>query len=443
MTRRYPAYKITGIDWLPEVPSHWDTQRLKNLFDLQKRPVNDDDGIVTAFRDGTVTLRANRREDGFTNAILEIGYQGVRKGDLIIHAMDGFAGAIGVSDSDGKSTPVYSVCKPKDAASSRFYGRLLRHMALTGFVSALSKGVRERSTEFRWADASVLPLPVPPLPEQTAIAAFLDRETAKIDALVEEQKRLIELLKEKRQAVITQAVTKGLNPNVPMKPSGVEWLGDVPAHWKSGRAARFIGVTSGFAFPSIGFSNDDSCVKLLRGINVGVGELRWDEVVFWERSEHDGLDSFELRESALIIGMDRPFIEAGLRVARVNKSDLPCLLLQRVAEIKTNDQLNLDFFQLLLESEGFYHFVAPEMTGVSVPHISPSQICDFPISVPPLEEQNQIVAKLKAEKVSTEALIAYSQKAIGLLVERRSALISAAVTGKIDVRGFTAEQEAA
>ena len=108
--QKYPAFKDSGEIWLETIPSHWDMRKAKWLFKREERPVRPEDDIVTCFRDGQVTLRSNRRTDGFTNALKEHGYQGIRKGDLVIHAMDAFAGAIGVSDSDGKSTPVYSVC---------------------------------------------------------------------------------------------------------------------------------------------------------------------------------------------------------------------------------------------------------------------------------------------------------------------------------------------
>lgn len=229
---RYPKYKDSGVEWLGEVPAHWDFKKTKFLFDIQSRPPTENEEIVTAFRDGIVTLRANRRVDGFTNSDKEIGYQGVRVNDLVIHAMDAFAGAIGVSDSDGKSTPVYSVCKAHhESVVPLYYARLLRTMALSGFISSLAKGIRERSTEFRWKEAGNLMLPVPSAVEQKDITTFLDRETAKIDDLIYDQKKLIELLQEKRQALISHAVTKGLNPDAPMRDSGVEWLGEVPEHW--------------------------------------------------------------------------------------------------------------------------------------------------------------------------------------------------------------------
>lgn len=204
---RRVAMKDSGVEWLGKVPAHWSIQRAKYLFTLAQRPPRPEDGIVTAFRDGEVTLRSNRRTDGFTNAIKEAGYQGVRKGDLVIHAMDAFAGAIGVSDSDGKCTPVYSCCVPKQGATSDYYARCVRTMATTGYIESLAKGIRERSTDFRWATFAEQVLPKPPEDEQLAIGHFLDRATTRIDALVAKTERSIELLREHRTALITAAVT--------------------------------------------------------------------------------------------------------------------------------------------------------------------------------------------------------------------------------------------
>ncbi|MDA0723616.1 MAG: restriction endonuclease subunit S, partial [Verrucomicrobia bacterium] len=215
------------------MPKAWCLRKAKYLFKRVQRPPLVSDGIVTAFRDGEVTLRFKRRVEGFTNAVKEIGYQGVRQGDLLVHAMDGFAGAIGISDSDGKCSPVCSVCIAHDESEiyMRYYGYLVRQLAVTDYITSLAKGIRERSTEFRYNEFSSLPLALPTLPEQKQIARFLDHETGKIDALIEKQQALIALLKEKRQAVISHAVTKGLNPDARMKDSGVEWLGLVPEHW--------------------------------------------------------------------------------------------------------------------------------------------------------------------------------------------------------------------
>ena len=144
----YPAYKPSGVPWLDDMPEHWDVRRAGWLFRKMDRAVRDGDEVITCFRDGTVTLRKNRRTEGFiTESLKEIGYQGVRRGDLVIHQMDAFAGAVGVSDSDGKGTPVYSVCHPNQDADPFYYAHIVREMARSQWILALAKGIRERSTD--------------------------------------------------------------------------------------------------------------------------------------------------------------------------------------------------------------------------------------------------------------------------------------------------------
>ena len=230
----YESYKDTSISWIQNIPTTWKIERAKWLFRKMERPIRPEDDVVTAFRDGEVTLRKNRREEGFTNAIQEHGYQGIRSGDLVISAMDAFAGAIGVSDSDGKSTPVYSVCIPSGEfyINNYYYAYLIRYMAKSGFILSLSKGIRERSTDFRFNDFANLYLPIPSKEEQDKIVEFLDRKTAEIDQAIEQKQRLIKLLKEQKAILIDRVVTKGLNPNVSMRDSGIEWIGEIPAHWR-------------------------------------------------------------------------------------------------------------------------------------------------------------------------------------------------------------------
>ena len=409
---RYSAYKDSGVPWLGSIPSHWEVHRLKSLFNLMKRDPREEDGIVTAFRDGEVTLRANRRVDGFTNAVQEIGYQGIRHGDLVIHAMDAFAGAIGVSDSDGKSTPVYSVCTPKRPwVDSWYYGLTLRHMALSGFVNSLAKGIRERSTEFRWADASVVILPMPPIEEQVAIKEFIAYETAKIDALVAEQERLIELLKEKREAVISHAVTKGLDPSVPMKDSGVAWLGEVPAHWEVVRL-RFL--------CDIGTGNFDTADAVEGG-----------EFPFFIRSESvERLNQFTHDCEAVLTSGD------GAGVGKIFHHHVGKFAAhQRVYVFQNFRRVSGVFFHLYLASN-FYKVALEGGAKSTVDSLRRPLIANFCTTVPPPEEQTQIVAAAKQLGAYYEALISEAEMAVELLLERRSALISAAVTGQIDVRGW-------
>lgn len=212
----------SGIHWLGEIPAHWDVVRARFLFSESNLPVRADDQMVTCFRDGKVTLRSNRREDGFTNAVLELGYQGIRAGQLVLHSMDAFAGAIGVSDSDGKCSPEYVICDPMtEATDAYYYALLLREMALRNFIQASCPAVRERAPRIRFNDFKDFLLPVPPLNEQRAIAAKIADCIAPVNALFSEATSTIALLQERRSALISAAVTGQLEIDVAIKEAAV------------------------------------------------------------------------------------------------------------------------------------------------------------------------------------------------------------------------------
>lgn len=201
--------KSSEILWIEELPFHWGIKRAKSLLQEVIRDVREKDGTVTCFRDGQVTLRTNRRTTGFTESEKEIGYHGVRVGDLVIHQMDAFAGSIGISDSDGKCSPICIVCQPiqSDEIYLPYYCQLLRVMANRGFILSLAKGIRERTTDFRFKTLVSLNLPVPPFSEQIEIANFIDDKCGKIDAIVEKIETKIERLKELKRSLINEVVT--------------------------------------------------------------------------------------------------------------------------------------------------------------------------------------------------------------------------------------------
>lgn len=203
------SLKPSGIPWIASIPAHWHIKRGKSIFQEVYRDVRPEDGTVTCFRDGEVTLRTNRRTTGFTESEKEIGYHGVRVGDLVIHQMDAFAGSIGISDSDGKCSPICIVCQPlhNDEADLGYYCQLLRVMAHSGFIQSLAKGIRERTTDFRYKTLGTLHFPVPPYQEQQEIAAYLDEKCGKIDAIIEKIGTKVERLKELKRSLINEVVT--------------------------------------------------------------------------------------------------------------------------------------------------------------------------------------------------------------------------------------------
>lgn len=197
--------KDSGIPWVGQFPTHWTKKKGKYILRYMSKPVKQDDGVITCFRDGEVTLRSNRREDGFTMADKEIGYQGVDVGDLVVHGMDGFAGAIGISDSRGKASPVLNVLNTKQ--NKKYIMYYLRSMAYGEVFTALSTGIRVRSCDLRWNKLAELLYPLPPIDEQNNIVNYIDEQIARTNDIIADKKLQIETLDGYKKSLIYEYVT--------------------------------------------------------------------------------------------------------------------------------------------------------------------------------------------------------------------------------------------
>lgn len=197
--------KDSGIQWIGMVPANWSCIRGKYVLRYVQKSIREDDGVITCFRDGEVTLRSNRREDGFTMADKEIGYQGIDVGDLVVHGMDGFAGAIGISDSRGKASPVLNVLDTEQ--NKRYIMYYLRSMAYSDVFVALATGIRVRSCDLRWNKLGELIYPVPPLQEQEEIVAYIDAIIDKTNAIIADKKAQLETLDAYKKSLIYEYVT--------------------------------------------------------------------------------------------------------------------------------------------------------------------------------------------------------------------------------------------
>ena len=197
--------KDSGVDWIGSVPSQWNIMRGKYILEYMQKPVRKDDGVITCFRDGEVTLRNNRREDGFTMADKEIGYQGIDVGDLVVHGMDGFAGAIGISDSRGKGSPVLNVLNTQE--NKKYIMYYLRSMAYSDVFLAHATGIRIRSCDLRWNKLAELLYPVPPVKEQNEIVAYIDSVIQKANDVISDKKMQLETLTEYKKSLIYEYVT--------------------------------------------------------------------------------------------------------------------------------------------------------------------------------------------------------------------------------------------
>lgn len=197
--------KDSSVQWIGDMPAHWECNRGKYILKYIQKPVREDDGVITCFRDGEVTLRSNRREDGFTMSEKEIGYQGIDVGDLVVHGMDGFAGAIGISDSRGKASPVLNVLDTEQ--NKKYIMYYLRSMAYSDVFVALATGIRVRSCDLRWNKLAELPYPVPPIEEQNAIVEYIDEVLDKTNAVIADKKAQLDILENYKKSLIYEYVT--------------------------------------------------------------------------------------------------------------------------------------------------------------------------------------------------------------------------------------------
>lgn len=341
------------------------------------------------------------------------GYRKVKAGDFVMNYMLAWKGAYGVSDHDGIVSPAYAVYKidPK-YADQRFIHHRLRSEHMRSVFRARSKGIIESRLRL-YPDAFLsMELELPDLDTQKAIADFLDSETARIDQLIEKKHRLVALLRERSLSAIEKAVS---------------------ADASLSKLGHHVRILPGYAFASASFSTNDEDIRLLRGANVSPGRVRWDDVVYWPKDEIGGLDRFQLEVGDIVMGMDRPWISGGIRVAEITKRDVPALLLQRVCKIIPLKTLSKEFLKLLLSSKKFLGYFEPELTGVSVPHISGDQIAGFKFAYLPLAQQDERARACHKVLKSNNAIIERAEQSISGLQEYRSALITAAVTGQIDV----------
>ncbi len=417
----YSKYRDSGIPWIGKIPAHWNILRGKNILMLLERPVQEGDDIITCFRDGEVTLRKNRREEGFTVSMKEIGYQGVEPGDLVVHGMDGFAGAIGVSDSRGKATPVLNVMDSKE--NKRYLMYYLRAAAYKDVFMSLSTGIRVRSCDLRWNKLSVFPFLIPDISEQDSIVTYIDSQIKRGDDIISKAKASIEEYKAWKTSIIYEAVTKGLDPNVEMKDSGVEWIGKIPSQWKLVRMKNLISFMPKCDYS---FCKNDTLVTFtpMECIRTGTFENR-------SRPYGDIDGSYtQYAEGDIVLAKVTPCFENGnvcvmsglYSGVGFGSSELFVLRPQKV----------LDRFLLyFLQHNGFKDAACSTMTGTGgLKRVSSSFIQNCYVPYPDMDTQKEIADYLDRKCSAIQSLICEKESLIADLEAYKKSLIFEVVTGK-------------
>jgi type I restriction enzyme, S subunit len=450
MTGRYKAYvdfSTTGEVIIEDFPEHWSLTRIK-FNSLVKARVGWHGLKSDDFTDvGPYLVTGSDFKGKFiqwkdcyhcdVERYEQDPYIQLTNGDLLI-TKDGTIGKVAlVSELDGKATlnsGVFVVRPLRSDFTTQYYYWLLLSRAFTDFVDYYKTGstiahlYQETFVNFKY--------PLPPYEEQQKIANFLDHETAKIDTLITKQEKLIELLKEKRQAVISHAVTKGLNPDAPMKDSGVEWLGEVPEHWHVKKLKHFGVVIGGFAFKSTDFT--DSGYPVVKISNVSHLNLDWGDRSFLPNNYAVEHKDYIAPKGSLVFAMTRPVISGGIKVFLMEDDRSP-LINQRVGFMKIENQSSAFFILQSSQSNSFLAQFTNNMTITNQPNISGEGIGSISIPFPPQCELTEINKKLTKLEAIFKTLTVKSVEQIQLLKERKTALISAAVTGKIDVRDWQGE----
>lgn len=442
---RYPEVKVSGVEWLGEVPAHWEVTKLSYITSRIGSGKTPSGGATAYVSSGVPFIRSqNVHDQGLRLDDIvyideatdrEMAWSRVRPLDVLINITGASIGrSCQVPAGFGRANVNQHVCVirlDKAEETSGWVAWAMKAPSTKEQVKVSQTGAAREGLNFEQLASFYLCMPSPK--ERRTISAFLDHETARIDALVEEQQRLIELLKEKRQAVISHAVTKGLDPDVPMKDSGVEWLGEVPAHWEvaplkylatekvagpyGASLTKAMYTTSGYRV----YGQQQVIPNDFSSGDYYISQEKFEEMIRYQVFPGDVL--FSVMGTVGKVAVAPPEVEPGI----INP---------RLVRYRFCRKVNPDFIRLLVMSQHYQRSLQESAQGSTMEGLNMSILGDLPVLLPDPEEQGDIVAWLTKESSLLEELVSQAKHAMELFNERRSALISAAVTGKIDVRGW-------
>ncbi|AKZ61704.1 type I restriction-modification methylase S subunit [Herbaspirillum hiltneri N3] len=444
--KSYPEYKYSGVEWLGQVPEHWEVSPMKWAIARNDGGVWGDD---PSGESDTLVLRSTEQTVDGNWRIEEPAYRALsaadkefallKAGDLLVTKSSGSALHI------GKTTLVTPEIEEMQCCYSNFMQRirttddirpkLAWYLMNNGLVREQFDYLSNTTTGLANLNGTMIGsvhIAIPPDEEQKAILAALDRETARIDALVEKKTRFIELLCEKRQALITHAVTKGLDPNVKMKDSGVEWLGEVPEHWTVRRLKFIARVQTGVAKGKDVSGKETVEVQYLRVANVQDGYLDLDEIATIQIDKED-LERYLLQPGDVLMNEGGDFDKLGR--GHIWSGELsPCIHQNHVFAVRPHGVSSAWLNAFTSSTAAQFYFMGKSKQSTNLASISSSNLMELSVTVPPDEEQRRVLAQMKLGVEKLDKLIGRTERSVELLKERRSALITAAVTGQIDLR---------
>lgn len=424
---KYESYKDSGEDWIGEVPKHWDVLRTKNVFRLvaEPAPKNNDEELLSVYSDIGVKPRRELEERG-NKASTTDGYWIVKKGDVIVNKLLAWMGAIGVSDYDGVTSPAYDILRARKPIDSKFYHYLFRTQICIDKLKKHSKGIMEMRLRLYFDEFGNIKIPYPSIEEQNRIVDFLDRITSDIDQAIAKKQRLIELLNEQKAILINRAVTKGLNPNVPMRDSGIEWIGEIPEHWGVCSLSYIANLTAG------GTPDRSRPQYWNGGIPwIKTGEVNYNTII----SAEEHISAIGLRNSSAKIAPPDTILMAmygqGVTRGRVAILGIEAAFNQACLAISPSGKLQVKYLYYYLQSA--YRFTRDTGNETSQMNLSSGSIGKIKIVIPSNEEQTLISKFLDQKTIEIDEVLSKQLEIIKGLNLLKESFISEAVTGKIKV----------
>ncbi|MDK1361350.1 restriction endonuclease subunit S [Arthrobacter sp. zg-Y1219] len=428
IARPYPVYKDSGIEWAPRIPSDWEIARIKTRVSLVTEKAAEKTNPVALEHIESGSGRILQTDGTFDADGIKF-----RRGDVLFGKLRPYLAKSWLADNQGEAVGDFLVLRPH----SGVYARFLHYITLgPEFIQTVNGSTfGSKMPRASWNFIGNMPCPFPDLDTQQRVTVFLDRETSRLDMLIRKQKQLIELLAEKRQAIITQAVTKGLDFAAPTKPSGVSWIGDVPQHWDvvALKHVLQIPITDG---PHETPEFLDEGVPFVSAEAVSGGIINFSKIRGYISESDNEKYSRKYSPQRGDIYMVKSGATTG--VTALVETDKKFNIWSPLAAIRCGNSVLPEYLLSFLRSRVFFDSVALHWSFGTQQNIGMGVLGDLPVAIPPLEEQRQIVETLAYQFSEIDRLDDRCTRSVALLKERRSALISAAVTGKIDVRGEAA-----
>lgn len=425
MAKTYDTYKDSDIAWIGNIPSEWEIKKLGNFYTQRNEKVSDKD-----FSPLSVTMQgilpqletAAKTNDGDNRKLVKVG-------DFVINSRSDRRGSCGISPYDGSVSLINTVLCPKDKMNAKFYNWLFHTTMFADEYYKWGHGIVDDLWTTRWSEMKNISVVEPPLSEQQAIALYLDEKCGEIDSLISLQEEMISELQAYKQSVITEAVTKGLNPNAPMKDSEVEWIGMIPEEWSIDFLSKIIWLRARLGWK--GLKAEEYVEKgfpFLSAFNIVNNKLKWEGLNFINKERYDESPEIKLSIGDVLIVKDGAGIGKTARIDQLPEGE--ATVNSSLGVITPSEKLDYKYLHYFLLSNSFQNIIGFIKNGMGVPHLTQENMKSVLITTPPLSEQQAIASYLDEKTSQIDSLIALKLEKITELKDYKKSIIYEYVTGK-------------